>query len=100
MVCSSLLQFFLFAPTTPPPLSLPLFSLSVLSFSDACPLKFSPLKLPYLMAVYSKQIWSHVCAAPGRTPLSWRTRMQIAIDVANALVIYRIMLFFFAGWFH
>ncbi|KAL4615411.1 hypothetical protein ACB092_07G122900 [Castanea dentata] len=35
--------------------------------------------------------------APGRTPLSWRTRMQIAIDVANALVIYRIMLFFFAG---
>ncbi|KAK9988403.1 hypothetical protein SO802_028642 [Lithocarpus litseifolius] len=23
--------------------------------------------------------------APGRTPLSWRTRMQIAIDVANAL---------------
>lgn len=25
--------------------------------------------------------------APGKTPLSWRTRIQIAIDVANALVI-------------
>ncbi|KAK4801690.1 hypothetical protein SAY86_022177 [Trapa natans] len=28
----------------------------------------------------------HVCSALGRTPLSWRMRIQIAIDVANALV--------------
>ncbi|RVW49789.1 putative receptor-like protein kinase [Vitis vinifera] len=26
-----------------------------------------------------------LCPAPGRTPLSWQTRIQIAIDVANAL---------------
>lgn len=26
-------------------------------------------------------------AAPEKTPLSWETRIQIAIDVANALVI-------------
>jgi hypothetical protein len=55
-------------------------------------IKFSHLKPPYLMPVYL-----NVCAAPGRTPLSWRTRMQIAIDVANALVIYRIMLISLAG---
>lgn len=33
-------------------------------------------------------------AAPGKTPLSWQTRVQIAIDVANALVIRRNMLIF------
>lgn len=60
-----------------------------LSLMHARALTFHPLKLPYLLFVYS-----------GRTPLSWRTRMQIAIDVANALVIYRIMLIFLAGWFH
>lgn len=29
----------------------------------------------------------HARAAPERNPLSWRMRIQIAIDVANALVI-------------
>ncbi|KAL5163055.1 putative receptor-like protein kinase [Glycine soja] len=27
----------------------------------------------------------YICFSPGKTPLSWRTRIQIAIDVANAL---------------
>lgn len=31
----------------------------------------------------------HLYSGSGVTPLSWRTRIQIAIDVANALVISR-----------
>lgn len=46
-----------------------------------------PIGPPY-MVLYN--VSHYLCAAPGRTPLSWRTRIQISIDVANALVILRI----------
>lgn len=44
----------------------------------------------WLLDIFEMQCF--LCADPGRTPLSWQNRIQIAIDVANALVMRRIML--------
>lgn len=33
--------------------------------------------------------------APGKAPLNWKMRVQIAIDVANALVLFSIVYFIF-----
>lgn len=47
-----------------------------------------------MKATYSDYVNSNLYAAPNRTPLSWRTRIQIAIDVANALVNSRLIVIF------